>query len=127
MYEIGVTTHFTATHRLRGPFGPATSPHGHQYRVDVAVRGPVLDKYGTLSDIAVLQRAVDDCALTLNDQDLDDLTPFQDRNSTAENVARYLFDAIGGQFDPSGLSQLIVRVWESPTAWAAFEGEVSSK
>src|SRR5487761_2417585 len=94
MYEIGVSAHFTASHRLRGPFGLATERHSHRYRVDVWARGPALDENGTLCDLAALQHVVDGCALALHHRDLDDLPPFHERNSTAEHLARYLFDVV---------------------------------
>jgi 6-pyruvoyltetrahydropterin/6-carboxytetrahydropterin synthase len=122
MYEIGATTRFEAIHRLRGPFGPATERHGHHYRVDAIARGPNLNEHGTLCDVAMLQAALDSCARDLNGRDLDELPVFVDRNSSAENVARYLFDSIADRFTPSGVQTLAVRVWESPTIWAGFEG-----
>jgi 6-pyruvoyltetrahydropterin/6-carboxytetrahydropterin synthase len=122
MYEIGVTATFEAIHRLRGPFGPATERHGHHYRVDAIAHGPVLDEHGALCDAAMLQTALNSCARDLHGRDLDELPAFADRNSTAENVAHFLFDAIASHFAAPGVMTLAIRVWESPTVWAGFEG-----
>jgi 6-pyruvoyltetrahydropterin/6-carboxytetrahydropterin synthase len=122
MYEIGVSATFEAIHRLRGPFGPATERHGHHYRVDAIARGPTLDEHDALCDVAMLQTMLNSCARDLNGHDLDELPIFTDRNSTAENVAHYLFDTIAKRLAAPGVMTLSVRVWESPTIWAGFEG-----
>jgi 6-pyruvoyltetrahydropterin/6-carboxytetrahydropterin synthase len=122
MYEVGVVAQFEAAHRLVGDFGPATRTHGHTYRVEVAVRGETLASDGTLSDIAALQGAVNQATGDLHYRDLSELDAFEAQNSTAEAVARHLFDRIAARLDWDGLTALSVRVWESPQAYAAFEG-----
>jgi 6-pyruvoyltetrahydropterin/6-carboxytetrahydropterin synthase len=122
MFEVGVVAQFEAAHHLRGAFGPATRRHGHTYRVEVAVRGPALHADGTLCDIGRLQQAVQDVVSSLHFRDLDELAAFEDRNSTAEVVAQHLFEQIAPHFTDQGLSALITRVWESPQAYASFEG-----
>ena len=125
MFEVGVVAQFEAAHRLRGEFGPATRRHGHTYRVEVAVRGPALHADGTLCDIGRLQQAVQDVVSRLHYRDLDELAAFEGRNSTAEVVAHYLFEQIAPRLGNQGLTALVARVWESPQAYASFEGEVS--
>jgi 6-pyruvoyltetrahydropterin/6-carboxytetrahydropterin synthase len=122
MFEVGVVAQFEAAHRLHGEFGPATRRHGHTYRVEVAVRGPALRADGTLCDIGLLQQAVQDVVSGLHFRDLDELAAFEGRNSTAEVVAQYLFEQLAPRLADQGLSALVVRVWESPQAYASFEG-----
>jgi 6-pyruvoyltetrahydropterin/6-carboxytetrahydropterin synthase len=122
MFEVGVVAQFEAAHRLRGEFGPATRRHGHTYRVEIAVRGPALRADGTLCDIGRLQQAVQDVVSSLHYRDLDELAAFEGRNSTAEVVAQHLYEQIAPRFTDQGLSTLVARVWESPQAYASFEG-----
>lgn len=124
MFEVGVVTQFEAAHSLRGNFGPATRRHGHTYRVELAVRGPSLRDDGALCDIAVLQQALQEITSTLHYRDLDELPPFEGRNSTAEVVAQYLFQEIAPRLREQGLIALRVRVWESPQAYASYEGSL---
>lgn len=121
MYEIGIVAQFEAAHRLKGDFGPATRTHGHTYRVEVAVRGPGLKADSTLSDISVLQGAVQDVTSTLHYRDLDELPAFIGRITTAEVVARHIFDEVSPRFHGEGLTWMAVRVWESPSAYALYE------
>lgn len=124
MFEVGVETQFEAAHALRGDFGPAVRRHGHTYRVELAVRGAALAGDGTLCDIGLLQQALARAVGPLNYQDLDEIPAFAGRNTTAEVVAEHLFEAVAGQLagHASRVAMAIVRVWESPRAYASYEG-----
>lgn len=123
-FEVGVRATFHATHALRGDFGPATRPHGHEYRVEIAVRGDRLRDDGTLLNIASLQDLVGSAVGELEGASLDSLAPFRERNSTAEEVARHLASRIGPALSSDGLARLVVRVWESADAYAACERDL---
>lgn len=120
MFEIGIVAHFEAAHRLQGDFGPATRVHGHTYRLEVAVRGPGLREDGTLCDLGLLQRRVDEVVAELHYQDLDELPNLRERNTTIEMLARYVFERLAPALGGQQLAELSVRVWESPTAFGAF-------
>lgn len=128
MYEIGVVAAFEAAHQLKGNFGPATRRHGHTYRVEVVARGESLRPDGTLADLGALQDAVNQTVAVLHYRDLDELSAFAGRNSTAEVVARFIFDEVARLAGPTlrgqGVSALAVRVWESSQVWAGYEGRV---
>jgi 6-pyruvoyltetrahydropterin/6-carboxytetrahydropterin synthase len=126
MYEIGVVDEFEAAHRLVGDFGPAGRRHGHTYRVEVVARGEQLQPDGTLVDLGVLQDAVRQTTSALHYRDLDELPQFSGRNTTAEAVARHVYDEVarlaGESLRARAVGSLAVRVWESPRAWAGYEG-----
>lgn len=122
MFEVGVAAGFEAAHSLRGDFGPAARKHGHTYRVEVVARGASPGVDGTLFDITVLQQALRETLDGLDYRDLDDLEAFRSHNSTAEGVARYLYDALAPRLAGQGLASLAVRVWESPSAFAGYDG-----
>lgn len=128
MWEIGVVAEFEAAHRLVGDFGPATRRHGHTYRVEVVARGGGLSADGTLADIGALQDAAHEATRALHYRDLDELPAFAGRNTTAEVVAKHLFDEIAGRcgsdLKSRGVTMLGVRVWESPRAWAGYEAKL---
>jgi 6-pyruvoyltetrahydropterin/6-carboxytetrahydropterin synthase len=124
MFEVGVVTQFEAAHRLRGDFGPATRLHGHTYRVEIALRGPSLQADSTLCDIGRLQEAVQQVVSSLHYRDLDDHEGLNGKNTTAEVVAHYLWMEIASGVRSEGVRTMTVRVWESPQAYAAYEGEL---
>jgi len=128
MFEVGVRAGFEATHRLRGDFGSATQRHGHAYRVEAAVRGPALSEDGTLVDVGLLRRLLDEAVGPLHGRGLDTLEVFQGQNTTAEVVAHHLFEVLrtgllrAGSAIAERASSLRVTVWESPEVFASYEG-----
>ncbi|MBX6343317.1 MAG: 6-carboxytetrahydropterin synthase [Thermomicrobiaceae bacterium] len=124
MYGIGIVAQFEAAHHLHGDFGPASRLHGHTYRVEVEVSGVELRPDGTLFDVGRLREAVDAVLAPLNYQNLDDLPAFAGRNTTAEEVARHLRDALISHLRGEDLSAITVRVWESPLVYAVCSGDI---
>lgn len=119
MYEVGVVAQFEAAHRLVGDFGPATRMHGHTYRVEVVVRGEQLRRDGTLFDIGRLRELVDALVATMHFRDLAEVPALSNVNTTAEAVVDYCWSTLERDLSGHGLVSLLVRVWESPLAWAA--------
>jgi len=124
MYEVYVAATFEAAHRLRGDFGPASRTHGHTYRLEAMVRGENLAEDGTLLDIGELRETVEGLAASLNYRDLDEVPGLAGKNTTAEVVAGFCWEAISPSLRGRGLDSLAVRVWESPQVYAAREGDL---
>jgi len=121
MYEIYVAAHFEAAHQLVGDFGPATRMHGHTYRIEVILRRQHLKDDGTLYDIGALGHAVDGLAASLHYRDLNEVPDLAGVNTTAEAVADYCWEKLASPLHNKGLDSLVVRIWESPDAYAARE------
>jgi len=121
MYEVYVAAGFEAAHRLVGDFGPATRLHGHTYRMEVIVRGQRLAEDRTLYDIGRLKQAVDDLATSLHYRDLNEVPGLIGTNTTAEAVADFCWERLATTLRGHDLDSLVVRIWESPDAYAARE------
>jgi 6-pyruvoyltetrahydropterin/6-carboxytetrahydropterin synthase len=126
-YSVGVTATFEAAHRLRGDFGPATRLHGHTYRLEVEVGGDALGEDGALCDVGRLQQAVESVTTELHYHDLDDVPGLGGRNTTMEAMAAYVFERVQPAVAALGLDRLMVKLWESPTAYAVCEGAAERK
>lgn len=124
MYEVGVSARFEAAHSLRGDFGQATRLHGHTYRVDVTVEGPALRDDGTLCDISRLKAAVDEVAGCLHYRNLDEVDELRELNTTAEALARHFFDRVAAAIAGHAVEEVVVRLWESPDAYAGYRGRM---
>jgi len=120
MFEVGVVVQFEAAHSLRGDFGPASRLHGHTYRVEVTVHGPALRPDGTLCDLGTLQSRAREVADCLHYRTLDEVPGLAGQNTTAETVARFIFDRLAPGLSSEPVATLSVRVWESPNAWAGY-------
>ena len=127
--------HFNAAHRVHNPalsdeenarlFGKCNNPnwHGHNYILDVSVRGPVDDRTGYVLDLAVLKNIVEERAVSLIDHKNFNLdVPFmRGVIPTSENIIvgvwRELVPAIG----PGELVKLVL--WETPNNYVEYTGE----
>ena len=63
----------------------------------------------------------------LDHQNLNDLPQFDGVETSAENQARYFYDALKERLPPDLAAGLLyTRVWEGPTQWAMYsEGQLN--
>jgi 6-pyruvoyltetrahydropterin/6-carboxytetrahydropterin synthase len=103
-------------------FGKLVVPHGHNYTVDVTIRGPIDPVTGMVIDLADLKRVVGDAVVERFDHaDLNADPLFRGRIPTTENIAVVVWDLIAPKVGPERLWQ--VRVWEDPTLYVDYRGE----
>ncbi|GIW70705.1 MAG: 6-carboxy-5,6,7,8-tetrahydropterin synthase [Planctomycetota bacterium] len=122
MYLLTVCEEFAAAHALREYDGKCARPHGHNFRVEVAVRGSQLGPAGLLMDFAELKRIVRALLAGLDHQDLNELPAFQVRNPTAEHLAHYIFAELEPRM-PEGIAVDAVTVWENERSAATYRRE----
>jgi 6-pyruvoyltetrahydropterin/6-carboxytetrahydropterin synthase len=104
---------FEAAHRLPWHPGRCSRPHGHSYRIEIAVRGPV-GANGIVIDFDDVSAAARLAVLDAYDhQDLNHIL----ENPTAENIAA---DALR-RLRQHGLPASWVRLWETDTGSALVE------
>jgi len=124
MFELRVEHSFSAGHALRGYVGKCANPHGHNYRVQVAVEGPTLNSIGLLLDFGDLKKALRAICEKFDHAYLNDLPEFETVNPSAEGLARYIFDEVGralaSELAVTGASLKEAVVQETDTAWAVY-------
>jgi len=121
MYTISVQAHYDAAHRLQHHPGKCARLHGHRYVVEVVLEAPEVGEDGMVCDFADLKGHLKELVARFDHQDLDQIPPFTDMESTAENQARYFFDELRDRV-PGSLRDglLYARVSESPGQWAQY-------
>lgn len=127
MYELSVRTRFSAAHHLAGYPGACASAHGHNWDVEVFVRGAGLNGLGMLVDFKEVKSAVSAAVQDLDHRNLNELGAFGDRNPTSENIARWLFDRVSASLRNAAFAVSRVRVHETPDAAASYEPGLSSE
>jgi 6-pyruvoyltetrahydropterin/6-carboxytetrahydropterin synthase len=135
MYTVSVRDHFMIAHSFTGEaFGPAQRLHGATYVVDLECRRPDLDADGMVVDIGRATEVLRAVLGGLSYRNLDEDPDFKNRNTTAEFLARVIFDRIvaairRGDLGPGAraVQSLRVTLHESHVAAASFEGSVSDK
>jgi len=103
-------------------FGKLSVPHGHNYTIDVTVRGPIDATTGMVIDLSDLKRVVAEVVVDrLDHADLNADSMFRGRIPTTENIAIAVWDLIVPKLGRERLWQ--VRVWEDPTLFVDYRGE----
>ena len=127
--------HFNAAHRVHNPalsdeenvrlFGKCNNPnwHGHNYILDVSVRGAVEDRTGYVLDLSVLKSIVEERAVNLIDHKNFNLdVPFmRGVIPTSENIIVGIWRELEPAIRPGRLAKLVL--WETPNNYVEYTGE----
>lgn len=102
-------------------FGRLTVSHGHNYTLDVTVRGPIDETTGMVIDLGELKRIVGETVVDRFDHaDLNADAIFRGRVPTTENLAVAVWELLAPKLGPDRLWR--VRVGEDPTLYVDYEG-----
>jgi 6-pyruvoyltetrahydropterin/6-carboxytetrahydropterin synthase len=122
MFEVSVEHTFAAGHALRNYKGKCENVHGHNYRVQVVVRGETLDESGMLADFVELKRLLRAISEPLDHVFLNDIDPFRTENPSAENIARYICEKMQQGLKQANPVQVAeVKVWETDIQSATYK------
>jgi 6-pyruvoyltetrahydropterin/6-carboxytetrahydropterin synthase len=122
MFEICIEHTFAAGHALREYKGKCENVHGHNYRVQVTLRGEKLDKTGLLADFVDLKRLLREISEPLDHVFLNDMEPFTTLNPSAENIAWYICDKLQrGMRQKNEVEVAEVKVWETDIQSASYK------
>jgi 6-pyruvoyltetrahydropterin/6-carboxytetrahydropterin synthase len=123
---------FSSAHRYWRPewsaedntrvFGNLTVPHGHNYVLEVTVRGAVDPATGMVMDLTELKRLVGDAVVSRFDHaDLNRDAVFSSGAiPTTENLVRAIWDLLVPKLGGERLHRL--RLWEDPTFYVEYFG-----
>lgn len=120
MFELSVRGHFSGAHRLARYRGACARLHGHNWEVEVFLRGRRLDGEGLLVDFKRVKAEIQAVLETLDHRELNRLSIFANRNPTSEHLARFLFDTLAARLNTRRCA--VHRVWvsEAPGTAAAY-------
>jgi 6-pyruvoyltetrahydropterin/6-carboxytetrahydropterin synthase len=121
MYTLSLQRDFTARHFLiGGDWGDENRPHSHAYRLEAHLEGPTLDPHGYLVDLVEVESWLDAQVARLREATLNDLPEFAGLNPSLEHFARIVAEHLAPTLPRGRLTGLVVRIWESETAWASY-------
>jgi len=112
MYKTFVDTTFSAAHQLRNYEGSCGELHGHTWKVRVEVETEGLDNIGMTIDFKDLKEKADSVIGRFDHRCLNQISPFDEENPTAENIAKYVYVEIK-ELLPDKIEIVEVIVWES--------------
>ena len=110
---------FEAAHSLPGHEGKCAQLHGHSYRLEVSLRGPLKQEPGAsddgmVMDLQDLSELIKRTVITRLDHRY--LNEVMEERTTAENLAHWIWDALLAGGLPEPLLYRI-RLWETASGW----------
>ena len=130
-YSVTKTIGFCYGHRLIDHKGKCRNLHGHNGLVEIEVEAEELDELGVVMDFSDIRDMVKgwidanlDHRMILNRRDeavpalrtLGEPMYLIDENPTAENISKLIY----GQARDMGIDVKEVRLWETPSSYAAY-------
>jgi 6-pyruvoyltetrahydropterin/6-carboxytetrahydropterin synthase len=120
MYEVEIIANFSAAHQLREYQGKCEKLHGHNYRVLVTVRKDQPGRGGMVIDFGELKRVTHEAVDRFDHTFLNDISPFDTIEPSAEHIAGTLFQDIEQRLGALGQFLYSVTVWESDSSRATY-------
>jgi 6-pyruvoyltetrahydropterin/6-carboxytetrahydropterin synthase len=125
---LTISTHFSAAHRLALPtltleqnseiYGKCArvNGHGHNYHLEVTIKGEMDARTGMIADLGAVQKAIDHYIVEPLDHTFlnHDIPYFAEVVPTAENIAVYIRDQLQHPIQTLGASLYKVKLIESP-------------
>jgi 6-pyruvoyltetrahydropterin/6-carboxytetrahydropterin synthase len=134
MVRLSQKFEFAASHRLHNPemseeenrrtFGKCNNPHGHghNYELQVTLKGDASNADGLLIDVPAFERIVAQTVIDRFDhKNLNVEVPeFRDLIPSVENIARVIYRLLQPKFQSSSATLASVTVWETPKTWCEY-------
>jgi len=113
MFVLKIVTDFSSAHSLRNYSGDCSRLHGHNWDVEVSVCSEVLNDLGIAIDFREIKNQTKSVAKRLDHQYLNEISPFDVLNPTAENIAKYIFDEVELLINTKDVKVKEVTIWET--------------
>lgn len=119
MYRLQVKTHIDSAHYIASYQGKCHQMHGHRWEIEAVLEGSKLDYMNMIVDFAEVKEYIGCVTDRLDHQILNEV--LLENNTTAEYLAKYLFDEIDKVIKEEmphlkrrGVHLARITVWESP-------------
>ena len=120
MFELKVVNHFAAAHQLTMVAKKCENLHGHNWKVEVYVKGERLNEAGVLVDFGIIKGHVKELMKRLDHKFLNELPEFQNTPPSSESLAVYIAESLQKMIDEPGVVVSRVTTWESEDACATY-------
>jgi len=126
VYEVSKDFVFSAAHQIRMHGGKCERLHGHNWRIRVHARAGALNRIGMVIDFADLQKVVAELCARFDHQNMNEVAPFTEVNTTAENLSRFFYveaNRLLAAVEGGRVSVSMVEVWENEGSLAVYREE----
>ena len=120
MYEVTVKSTFSAAHQLRYHDGKYENLHGHNWTAIATVETKELDAIGVGVDFVELKKIIESILSRLDYKNINEVPPFDKKNPSAENIARWLFDELVPAINSENVQLKRIEIKEFDDSGAAY-------
>ena len=120
MYELKIITQFGAAHQLRNYNGKCENLHGHNWKIEVYIKGEELGEDGLLVDFKIIKDRTEEIIERFDHKFLNDLECFSEINPSSENIAKYIYEELEKGINNNKIKVSRITTWESDTACATY-------
>ncbi len=120
MFELMAESHFDAAHNLRNYKGKCEKLHGHNWKVQVFLKGDTLNETGMVMDFGKIREKIKKIMQKLDHNYLNTIPPFNKINPTSENIAKYIYEKMCSTINAKECSISRVTVWETEKTCASY-------
>ena len=123
MFVIIAEIIFNAEHQLTFADGSTEAIHSHNWTVTAALGRQGTDENGMVFDFRILKKMLREIVAEFKNGKIENAEYFKKNNTSAENVARYIYDKLKPRLEPI-ISLEYVEVLESPGCRARYSALV---
>jgi 6-pyruvoyltetrahydropterin/6-carboxytetrahydropterin synthase len=123
VFTLCVKDSFAAAHRLEAYHGKCEELHGHNFHVEAFFSGTELNHEGMVIDFKILKNYLKQVLDMLDHKYLNEIPFFNERASSSEYIAMFLFGRLTELTKGSAVSVKEVKVWESDKAGVSYHEE----
>ena len=119
MFELTVESSFSSAHHLLNYDGECENQHGHNWKVEVSIKGTELDKSNILVDFKVLKKELNKVLDILDHKDINTLEEFKNISPSSEILSKFIYEKMEAVIP----SVSKVTVWETENSRASYYKE----
>jgi len=117
MYEVSAKVDFSAAHHLlEYEGGKCEQQHGHNWTVEVTVKGELLDKSNILVDFKALKKDLREILSELDHKDMNEIKSFEGESPSSEFLANYIYYKMKEKY----VELYKVSIWETNESCAVY-------
>ncbi len=121
LWQLTVRENFSSAHALRYYQGKCENLHGHNYLAEMVIEGEVLTEDTNLVvDFTILKQILREEIKKIDHCNLNEISPFDKINPSAENIARYLWQCVKPRLAKFPISLYSVSISEKSAQTATY-------
>jgi len=127
MYKVKVTSQISSAHYLRNYRGRCETLHGHNWKVEVALKSKRLNSIGLVVDFKYLKNILNSILEEIDHKVLNEIDFFKKNNPSCEWLAFYIFKKMEEKLGEKSYYLSEVTVWEQENSCATYYREEEDK